>query len=401
MALHLFRDQFSLRPTSTRATVPDNDLARLMYYLNCVFNAIEYKDQDVRRYRDYHNWSLLSDTEQRAVLVFALALSPNELDGQVFFHSDELCGDSSNKFYELSQVRHQLLAVQSIVISGQTHNVKKIMTYKMSWIQNNYIEPVKRLTYYFNQQRERQIAAARAKSARVTYAYQSSPSNCPTSSADWCKTKEIAAACEVTKQCASFVWKATDNDRVNFTIYYEALCADCRQFIITQVWFAYQAVADIVNLTFIPYGNAHEVYRPETKLYQFYCQHGPDECYANLIHTCVIALYPETQQHIPFIYCMDSIVDDVEKVARQCAKNTSIDFEKVATCTNSRMGNQLQHTYAVETERTKPTEGFVPWVTLNGNHTKEIQDLAETDLISLICDTYKGPNPPARCKKIL
>ncbi len=77
---------------------------------------------------------------------------------------------------------------------------------------------------------------------------------------------------------------AINNDRVNFTIYYETLCADCRQFIITQVWFAYQAVAEIVNLTFIPYGNAQEIYRPETQLYQFYCQHGADECYANLIH---------------------------------------------------------------------------------------------------------------------
>ncbi|CAF2144962.1 unnamed protein product [Rotaria magnacalcarata] len=224
---------------------------------------------------------------------------------------------------------------------------------------------------------------------------------CPNSSADWCKTKEIATSCGVTKQCASVVWKTNDNDRVNFTIYYESLCADCRQFIITQVWFAFQAISDIVNLTFIPYGNAHEIYRPETKLYQFYCQHGPDECYGNLIHTCVIASYLETQQHMPFIYCMDSIVDDVEKVARQCAQNTSIDFEKVANCTNSRMGNQLQHVYATQTEHTKPTQAFVPWVTLNGNHTEEIQDLAETDLIALICDTYRGANPPARCKKIL
>jgi len=85
----------------------------------------------------------------------------------------------------------------------------------------------------------------------------------------------------VTKQYQSFIWKS---DRVNFTIYYESLCADCRQFIIREVWFAYEAVADIVNLTFIPYGNAHEIYRPETQLYQFYCQHGIDECYANLIH---------------------------------------------------------------------------------------------------------------------
>ncbi|CAF0990188.1 unnamed protein product [Adineta ricciae] len=224
------------------------------------------------------------------------------------------------------------------------------------------------------------------------------PVNCPSSPAEWCGTKAIAAACGVTKQCTTFVWSNSTNDRVNFTIYYESLCADCRQFTITQVWFAYQAVADIVNLTFVPYGNAHEVYRPETQLYQFYCQHGPDECYANLIHTCAIASYPDIRQHMPFIYCMDATFGDVETVAIQCAKNASLDYEKISTCTTSRVGNQLQHAYAVQTEKTKPTTAFVPFVTLNGNHTDEIQDRAQTDLIALLCDTYKGPNPPAGCK---
>ena len=73
-------------------------------------------------------------------------------------------------------------------------------------------------------------------------------------------------------------------ERVNFTLYYESLCADCRQFTTTQVWNAFRSVLDIVNLTLVPFGNAREVYRPETQLYQFYCQHGPDECYGNLIH---------------------------------------------------------------------------------------------------------------------
>ncbi|CAF1458566.1 unnamed protein product [Adineta ricciae] len=158
------RSQFNLRPTSSRATVPDNDLAKLMYYLNCVFSAIEYTDQDVRRYRDYRNWSFLTNAEQRMVLVLALALSPDGFEGKVFFHAEELCGDSGNKFYELSEVRHQLLAVQSIIVAGQTRQVKKIMTYRMSWMRANYVEPVKGLAAYFEQQNR--AAAARALSAR-------------------------------------------------------------------------------------------------------------------------------------------------------------------------------------------------------------------------------------------
>ena len=105
MALFL-RDQYGLRATSSRVTVPDNDVARLMYYLNCVFNTIEYTDQDMRRLRDYRNWSMLSHEEQRMVWLFALILSPDEFDRQVFFHSDALCGDMGNKFFEFSQVRH-------------------------------------------------------------------------------------------------------------------------------------------------------------------------------------------------------------------------------------------------------------------------------------------------------
>ena len=52
----------------------------------------------------------------------------------------------------------------------------------------------------------------------------------------------------------------------------------------TQLWKAFQTIPEIMNISFVPYGNARETYRPETKLYQFYCQHGADECYGNLIH---------------------------------------------------------------------------------------------------------------------
>ena len=79
---------------------------------------------------------------------------------------------------------------------------------------------------------------------------------------------------------------------------------------------------------------------------------------------------------------------DIVAAIKEKQKN-EVDFEKIQNCTNSRQGNQLQHAYAVQTENTKPKDGFVPWVTLNGNHTDEIQDRAETDLIRLLCETYK------------
>ncbi|UJR37345.1 hypothetical protein I4U23_030053 [Adineta vaga] len=226
--------------------------------------------------------------------------------------------------------------------------------------------------------------------------------DCPKSSTKWCDNKDIAQACGVVDQCTKYVWNIRDvNDRVNLTIYYETLCPDCRQFISTQVWNAYQSILSIVNISFVPYGNAREVYRPETQLYQFYCQHGSDECYGNLIHTCVINLYPNTTAHLPFIYCTESTDGDVETVAGQCAEKTSIDYSKVSSCTQSRSGNQLQHVYAAQTEGLQPPHQYVPWVTINGQHTEEMEQEAEKDLIGLICKTYKGSNPPAQCKKNL
>ncbi|CAF1242395.1 unnamed protein product [Rotaria sordida] len=67
--------------------------------------------------------------------------------------SDALCGDSGNEFYEFSQIRHQLMAVRSILIAGRTRQVNKIMTYKLSWMRNNYFGPMNRLADRFNPQR--------------------------------------------------------------------------------------------------------------------------------------------------------------------------------------------------------------------------------------------------------
>ncbi len=52
----------------------------------------------------------------------------------------------------------------------------------------------------------------------------------------------------------------------------------------TELYKAYQSVLDIVNITLVPYGNTHETYLPSIHLYDYVCQHGPDECLGNLIH---------------------------------------------------------------------------------------------------------------------
>lgn len=145
MALAFQRNEVSVEVTGQVTTVPNNDVARLMYYLNCVCTVIDCNnDAEIQRFTNYRNYYSLSITEQAQLVVACYTFSPDVFDDKVFFQSDELCGDSSNEFYRINQVRHQLLASESIIIAGQVRQVNQIMTYKMQWMQNNYFGPMER-----------------------------------------------------------------------------------------------------------------------------------------------------------------------------------------------------------------------------------------------------------------
>ena len=57
MSLDLDYKQLTLESTGSTTYVPENDLAKLMYYLNCVFSVIQYyEDNSVnKRLTDFKN----------------------------------------------------------------------------------------------------------------------------------------------------------------------------------------------------------------------------------------------------------------------------------------------------------------------------------------------------------
>ena len=156
MAAVLMRERVGLEKTGKPCTVPNNRRAQIMYYLNCVSHVLELKDSNIRRLTNYSQYSSLSNDEETQLLYLAVLLSPDELIGKVFFPSDELCGDSNNEFYELSQVRNTFAVSSSVIIGGEQTRVAKIMTFKMCWMTKNYIEPIK---YLDRRRREREAAS--------------------------------------------------------------------------------------------------------------------------------------------------------------------------------------------------------------------------------------------------
>jgi len=154
MALAFGQHEIGVKRTTKSVTVADNDIAKLMYYLNCVCTTIDCNDDpEIRRFTNYSNWRSLSTDEQRQLVVLCYTFSPDIFEDKIFFQKDALCIEYSNEFYEISQVSSQLVAVRSIVIAGRTRRVNKIMAYKMSWMQSYYLEPMRRQAQRFSRKK--------------------------------------------------------------------------------------------------------------------------------------------------------------------------------------------------------------------------------------------------------
>ena len=156
MAYFQFND-FDVTNVGRTVNIPDNNVARLMYYLDVVCDLIEYDDRDLNRLRDYRNYHRITDTELRLLFIACAALDPDLLIDKVMFEDKNrnLTGTSQNRIYELGAIRHNLLVVNSILVAGRNRRVKKVMFYKPSWLTNFYIRPMAALTVIFEQERRR------------------------------------------------------------------------------------------------------------------------------------------------------------------------------------------------------------------------------------------------------
>ena len=138
------RTQVGIKVIGSTASVPENSKAKLMYYFDCMCNVLESgsDDGDMSRLRDWRNYNRLTENETDALLLVCVLLSPDTLLGKCIFQNDSMCVNCSNEFYELSAVSRTLMVSNSVVIDGQVRKVEKIMTFKMSWLRDNYVEPL-------------------------------------------------------------------------------------------------------------------------------------------------------------------------------------------------------------------------------------------------------------------
>jgi len=138
---------FNVTDNSVSVFVPDDDVARLMYYLNCVTLGVGLGilQDDLVQYENYHQ---LSPARLAVVFKTAIELSPAELIGQLIFRDDEgevITGSTGNAFISISAACSVVSLNTDIIVAGKVQTVSNVMFFKSSWLKCYYTDPMERI----------------------------------------------------------------------------------------------------------------------------------------------------------------------------------------------------------------------------------------------------------------
>jgi len=118
------------------------------------------------------------------------------------------------------------------------------------------------------------------------------------------------------------------------------------------------------------------------------CQHGADECLADVLEACVMDAYPDPSVYAPFITCFEGEHGADVSAAKSCAAAAALDYTPVAKC----LGDDNK-TAALDAKMAKATAKLgaaklgTPWVVLNG------KNIDPTSLLDQVCAALDAPKP--------
>ena len=142
MSLNLKYQSLDVKPIGRTVSVPGNKLAKLMYYLRCVFNVIQI-DEDTRL-TDFENYYDLTKEEEQTVLGLCALFNPKVMtELSLFIIAPELVPEGSrNQFYQLTDDRIGVHVNSEVVIGGRVIKVLEIMACTRNWLEANFYDPV-------------------------------------------------------------------------------------------------------------------------------------------------------------------------------------------------------------------------------------------------------------------
>ncbi|KAL3184508.1 hypothetical protein MRX96_031798 [Rhipicephalus microplus] len=113
---------------------------------------------------------------------------------------------------------------------------------------------------------------------------------------------------------------------------------DCHEFILGQLWPTFGKLEEYLELDLLPFGNARM--KVSNGTITFYCQHGPDECLVNEVHTCAVKYVHPQRKLLDFVACTLR-QDDPAQAGEPCARKVGTDWAVLDRCSRGPEGIQL------------------------------------------------------------
>jgi len=117
------------------------------------------------------------------------------------------------------------------------------------------------------------------------------------------------------------------------------------------------------------------------------------------MHACALKYFTRSLP-LEFISCTEQGKRGQDPTTRgpSCAESFGLDFNPVKTCMEGNEGFELLVANGERTNKLVPSHEYVPWMLFNGIYTKDDNDHAEQDLLSVVCK-HLSP-PPTECNQI-
>ena len=143
MSLTMGYQSLDVEKYGKATSVPYNNLAKLMYYLHCVFAVIEVDYNG--KLTDYKNYDRVSKKEEDLILALAILFSAKiMIENYIFFVDSKYSSYSStNDFYKLTDKKIGIHVNSEVMIGGISRKVLKIMGCSKNWLEEHYYEPMK------------------------------------------------------------------------------------------------------------------------------------------------------------------------------------------------------------------------------------------------------------------
>lgn len=138
--------QVSLEATGHSVSVPNNSIAKLMYYLNAVNSCLGSSLSEALT--DYANHWSLDEAGKAAVVVAAAVLSPDELFKANVFIPVQLGHNAlngrTNEFYKITSVQ-SVVGVDvdaDVIVGGEQRHISDVMLVTDQWLRKHWEVPI-------------------------------------------------------------------------------------------------------------------------------------------------------------------------------------------------------------------------------------------------------------------